>query len=232
MERIDRAAEVSGRSASQIKLVLVTKTQPVEVARAAILAGANILGENYPEEALPKIRALKEFPEVEWHLIGHVQSRKAKFVVEDFALIHSIDSFRLAKKINDILYMRNRILPILLEINMSGEKSKYGWLADQESQWNRVLPEIEQVFSLSNLRILGLMTMPPLSDNAEMSRPFFDKLRKFRDFIAQSSHKSSLPELSMGTSMDFEVAIQEGATMVRIGQAILGERPIKKKDQF
>ncbi len=226
LERIDRAAAASGRKGSQVRLVVVTKAQPLQTAEAAIAAGAHDLGENYPEEAEGKILALQSQP-VQWHMIGHLQSRKARIVAEHFQMLHSLDSLHLAEKLERLLAETGKTLPALLEFNVGGEESKFGWQAWQEDQWEQLLPELSAVVAMPHLQICGLMTMPPLFTQAEQSRPYFQKLRRLRDFLAGTLKTVDWKELSMGTSADYETAVAEGATLVRVGQAILGPRPPK-----
>jgi PLP dependent protein len=223
-ERIDRAASACGRDPASIRLVVVTKAQPVEIAQAAVLAGASILGENYPEEALPKIEALKGGKSVEWHMIGHLQSRKARIVAGYFDLLHSLDSVKLAEKLNRLLVDQDRKLRVLLEVNVGEEETKYGWPGAQKSQWQALLPVVDEIRRFQQLKISGLMTMPPLFEEAEKSRPYFQRLQVLREFLSEQFPDESFDELSMGTSVDFETAIREGATFVRIGQAIVGPR--------
>lgn len=225
MDAISAAAREAGRDPSSIRLVVVTKLQPVETVRAAIEAGAQILGENYAEEGADKIAALDRQSEVEWHMIGHVQSRKAGLVAQHFDLIHSLDSVRLAERLNRSAAEAGRRLPALLEFNVSGEKSKHGWAAADEASWTGLLPDVHAVAALPNLQVRGLMTMPPLSTDPEAGRRYFQRLRSLRDFLTARVPQADWHELSMGTSADFAVAVEEGATLVRVGQAILGPRP-------
>jgi pyridoxal phosphate enzyme (YggS family) len=210
-----------------VRLVVVTKAQPVEVVAAAVQAGAVLLGENYPEETIPKMAALGKREGVSWHMIGHLQSRKVGIVAEHFDLMQSLDSLRLAEKLDRQLAALGRTLPVLLEFNVGGEESKFGWQAADEAGWDALLPEIEQVLALPHLRARGLMTMPPLFDDPVASRPYFIKLRKLSEWLMRRFGESTFTELSMGTSGDFEAAIEEGATYVRIGTAIVGPRPRK-----
>lgn len=228
-DRMDQAAVKCGRKPSEVQLVVVTKTRPVEVIRAAILAGAKLLGENYPDEAQLKIQELQRenMGGVSWHMIGHVQSRKARIVADHFDFLHSLDSVKLANKLEGILSETGKVLPVLLEFNVGGEESKSGWDANDEGRWSELLPAVEQILKLKHLAPCGLMTMPPLFGNLEEARPFFRKLRKLREFLESQFEGVNLQNLSMGTSVDFEVAIEEGATFVRIGQAILGARAPK-----
>ena len=223
-DRIANAARRSNRNTDEIRLVVVTKNQPLEIVQAAIEAGIRIFGENYPEEGAMKIQSLAGQSGVEWHMIGHVQSRKARLVAEHFALLHSLDSLKLAHRLDRFAAERNRVLPVLLEFNTGGEESKSGWNASEESQWNAFLPEMTELLEIPNLRVQGLMTMPPLGTDAEESRHFFQRLRRIRDHLANRFPEANWHELSMGTSADFEVAVEEGATLVRVGTAIVGAR--------
>ncbi len=229
--QIAEAAHRSGRSPDDTRLVVVTKTQPLEIVQAAIKAGVHVFGENYPEEGVAKIQALPAQSGVEWHMIGHVQGRKARLVADHFALLHSLDSLKLARRLDRFAAESNRVLPALLEFNVGGEESKSGWDASNESQWNILLPEIAELLDLPNLRIRGLMTMPPLGTAPEDSRRFFLRLRLLRDHLASQFPQAGWRELSMGTSLDFEVAVEEGATLVRVGTAIVGARKYKSDSE-
>jgi PLP dependent protein len=224
LDQIATAARKSNRDPSQIRLVVVTKSQPMEVAQAAIEAGVRILGENYPEEGVIKIQSLAEQTGVEWHMIGHVQSRKARLVADHFALLHSLDSLKLAQRLDRFAAENNRSLPVLLEFNVGGEVSKSGWDASEESQWKALLPDVSSILELAHLRVLGLMTMPPLETNPDDSRRYFQRLRSLRDHFAAQFPRADWHELSMGTSADYTVAVEEGATLVRVGTAIVGAR--------
>jgi len=224
LDKIALAAKRSGRAPEAVKLVVVTKAQPVEVAQAAIEAGALILGENYAEEGVTKIQFLRDFSAVEWHMIGHVQSRKAQLVAEHFNFMHSLDSLKLAKRLDRFCGEAGRKLPVLLEFNVGGEESKSGWEASDEARWPGVVEEVAQVLALPNLQVRGLMSMPPLGETAEFSRRYFQKVRRLREFFAEQFSQANFSELSMGTSSDFEVAVEEGATFVRVGTAIVGPR--------
>ena len=224
LDQIAQAARRSNRSPDEIRLVVVTKSQPIDIVQATIEAGARILGENYPEEGVTKIQSLAGQSGVEWHMIGHVQSRKARLVADHFALLHSLDSLSLAQRLNRFAAQSARILPVLLEFNVGGEESKSGWDASDESQWNALLPEFADLLDLPNLRVQGLMTMPPLGIEPEDSRRFFQRLRRLRDHLATQYPQADWRELSMGTSADYTVAAEEGATLVRVGTAIVGAR--------
>jgi PLP dependent protein len=227
LDRVEQSARIARRNASEINLVVVTKAQPLEVTRAAILAGAKILGENYPEEALPKMEALEEVKSAQWHMIGHLQSRKAKIVAERFDMLHSLDSIKLAEKMERHLAEKSRQMPVLLEVNVGEEETKYGWPAGNEEQWQEFAQVVEHIRQLPHLQIAGLMTMPPLYEDPELSRPYFKQMRSLQSFLKDQFPEEHFGELSMGTSADFEIAIEEGATYIRIGQAIVGPRPLK-----
>jgi len=229
LEQIANAARRSNRDPATIRLVVVTKSQPREVAQAAMEAGVRLLGENYPEEAVTKIQSLGGQSGVEWHMIGHVQSRKARLVVDHFALLHSLDNLKLAQRLNRFAAEANRVLPVLLEFNVGGEESKSGWDASHESQWNAMLPDLSAILDLAHLRVQGLMTMPPLETDPEDSRHFFQRLRRLRDHLAAQFPAADWQELSMGTSADYIVAVEEGATLVRVGTAIVGARKYKSE---
>ena len=223
-ERIEKTVDTCGRRREDVRLLVVTKAQPVEVIEAALAAGVRVFGENYPEESLPKIDVSRETPGVEWHMIGHLQRRKARIVAEHFDQMHSVDSVRIARRLERMLQEADRILPVLLEFNVGGEESKFGFPAWDENTWQALLPEVSKLLDLPHLKVTGLMTMPPLFMAAEEARPYFVRLRKLRDYLGEQFPDDNWHDLSMGTSGDFEVALEEGATYVRIGHAVLGER--------
>lgn len=228
LDLIAAAAKKSGRTADSVNLVVVTKTQPMEVVQAAIEAGVLILGENYPEEGAMKIQSLGHFSAVEWHMIGHIQSRKAQIVAQNFNFVHSLDGLKLANRLSRFAEESKRMLPVLLELNVGGEESKSGWDASNETEWSRLVDEVGAVLALPQLQVRGLMTMPPLGTTAEASRPYFQKLKRLQEFFHAQFPGADFGELSMGTSLDFEVAVEEGATFVRVGTAIVGSRNYKK----
>jgi pyridoxal phosphate enzyme (YggS family) len=225
--QIAEAASRSGREPAAIRLVVVTKSQPLTVVQAAVAAGASILGENYAEEAAEKIEALQN-SEVEWHMIGHVQSRKAFLVARHITMLHSLDSQKLAGRLERSCGETGRTLPVLLEFNVGGEESKFGFSAWDERRWPDLLPALEELVQLPHLRVRGLMTMPPLFEDPERTRPYFKRLRRLQEFLTEHLPQSDWRELSMGTSADFFAAVEEGATYVRVGQAILGSRPAQR----
>jgi len=231
LDQIAHSARISGRSPDEIRLVVVTKSQPLEVVKAAIEAGIRILGENYPEEGVTKIQSLPPQSGVEWHMIGHVQSRKAKLVADHFELLHSLDSLKLARRLDRFAAERGRVLPVLLEFNVGGEETKSGWDASNDSLWDIFLPDVQSILDLPNLRVHGLMTMPPLEVEPDDSRRFFQRLRLLRDHLASTFPQPDWHELSMGTSADYIVAVEEGATLVRVGTAIVGARKYKSEKE-
>jgi hypothetical protein len=244
-QRIAVVAASCGRDPHSIKLMAVTKTVAAERIPQAIEAGITMLGENYVQEAKEKIAILRDrefngasgirriysadacpahagsvFQQPQWHMIGHLQTNKAKYAVHLFDYIHSVDRRELAKELDKRAGIANHHLNILIEVNVSGEQTKNGIPAAE------ALSLVEQIAPLPNLTIRGLMTMAPYSDNPENSRPYFAALRKLKNEIAaQSIPRVQMDELSMGMTDDFAVAIEEGATIVRIGRAIFGERP-------
>ena len=211
--RIGAAAYKAGRDVSSIRLVLASKTQPSEAIRAAYQAGARDFGENYVQEAIAKRADLADLSEIRWHLIGHLQTNKTRTAASAFALIHTVDSVRLADTL-----ARAQPSPrvhALIEVNLGAEASKTGVAPDAVAA---ILDAAR-----GKLEIDGLMTIPPPARSAEAARPYFARLRELRDRLATESGYA-LSELSMGMTEDFEVAIEEGATIVRIGRAVFGER--------
>ena len=210
--KIERAALKAGRNSDEIKLVAVSKTHPAEVLRTAIAAGAFRLGENKVQEGESKILEIGR-ETAEWHLIGHLQSNKARKAVKLFDWIHSLDSRELAERLERICIEENRDeLPVLIQVDLAQEETKSG-ISEKD------LPQlVEFLRGCERLKFKGLMVLPPFYEDAERTRPFFRRLRELRDEILPAG------ELSMGMSHDFEMAIEEGATLVRVGTAIFGER--------
>jgi len=215
-----------GRDPATIRLVVVTKGHSIETIRRVMGAGACNLGENYVEEAAPKISALASEMGVYWHMIGHVQSRKARAVCELFDTVHTLDSIKLAHRLDRFAGEMERKLPVLLECNVSGEESKSGLSAWQENRWAELLPVIAQLVGCANLEVRGLMTMAPFLPEAEGARIYFQRLKRLQSFFMEHFPSVTWSELSMGMSADYEVAVEEGATLVRVGTAILGPRPV------
>ncbi|MGC1377726.1 MAG: YggS family pyridoxal phosphate-dependent enzyme [Anaerolineales bacterium] len=226
LERIAQAAQSVGRDPATVRLVVVTKTHPLESVRAALEAGARDLGENYAEEGAAKVEAIGPVDGLRWHMIGHVQSRKASLAASHFDFVHALDSLKLAARLDRFAGETGRRLPVLLEVNVSGEGSKFGYAA--WDNWDALRPEFEQIAALPNLEIRGLMTMPPFADDPEASRPFFRRMRALQAFLGKNLPQAAWRDLSMGTSLDFSAAVEEGATLVRVGTAILGSRNIKR----
>ena len=224
-QRIEQSARHVGRELSDIRLVVVTKGQPLAKVKAVIAAGAKDLGENYVEDAIPKINAVIDQDNLTWHMIGHVQSRKSRLVCEYFDWIHSLDSIKLAVRLNNALEELGKKLPVLLEMNVSGEESKYGFPAWTDGQWLDLEAQVSRLILLPNLDICGLMTIAPFSRDPEDARIYFQRLRELQKYLAKTYPQAKWSELSMGMSSDFEIAVQEGATIVRVGEAILGKRP-------
>lgn len=228
LSRMTESANKAGRKPEDVRLLVVTKGQPVERMEWAYDAGARLFGENYPDETAEKVDSLRRLTGLELHMIGHLQSRKARIVAGAFDCMHSIDRVSIAEKLDRELLAAKRSMPVLLEVNVSGEDSKQGFTAADRSTWNELFPAVEQIAALPSLSIRGLMTMPPLSVDPEMTRPYFARLRELQSFLSGQFKTIDWSELSMGTSSDFESAILEGATFIRVGSAIMGPRPPKK----
>ena len=214
---IEKAALKSGRRASDVRLMAVTKTVDDNRIMEAIEAGVDIIGENYVQEAGRKIEKMGKT--LEWHMIGHLQSNKAKYAVRLFDMIHSVDRLNLAGELDKRSGAVGRITRILIEVNVSGEETKDGVESEDAIGLAR------EISTLENLSVQGLMTMPPWFDDPEEARPYFASLRKLRDSILEENIPNiEMSELSMGMSGDYEAAVEEGATIVRIGRAVFGER--------
>lgn len=222
-ERIENAANRAGRDSDGIRIVGITKSHPHEVVQAAYEAGLRLIGENRVEEALPKKTATDELEDLEWHMVGHIQSRKTRTVVQVFDAVHSVDRSKLANRLNKHAEQNGIRLPILLECNVSGEASKWGWALTENSTWPEVVEEFRRIRDLPNLEVIGLMTMAPLVIEPERVRPVFQRLSALRDYLEQVI-PGAWTELSMGMTEDFEIAVEEGATLLRIGRAIFGPR--------
>jgi hypothetical protein len=220
-ERISAAAQRAGRNPNEITLMGVSKTFPTERIREAYAAGLRVFGENRVQEFAGKADALGDLPNTEWHLIGHLQSNKAAKATELFNAVDSLDSVRLAEKLDASAEGAGKTLSVLIEINVGGEQAKSG-VAPGSDELERILKGAAR---WKNLRVRGLMTVPPYTDDPEGARAYFRQLREIRDGIAaRRLPAASMDVLSMGMSHDFEVAIEEGATWVRVGTAIFGER--------
>ena len=214
IHRMKLAAERAGRKEESVKLVAVTKTIDVSRIKEAIESGITVIGENRVQEARDKYKEIGK--EVQWHLIGHLQTNKVKYIFDIFSLIHSVDSLSLAEEIQRRGENKGLNTDILIEVNLSGEKTKFGILSE------KAIGLIKGISKFKNINIQGLMTIPPFSESPEDSRKYFKMLRILKDDVQKEGIE--MKELSMGMSNDFQVAIEEGATMVRIGTAIFGER--------
>ncbi len=227
--QIHAACDKAGRDPASVTLVAVTKTHPASAVLEAAACGLQHFGENRVEESttkIPLVAAQTDLPLV-WHMIGHIQSRKAKDVPPLYQVVHSVDTVKLAEKLSQAAVERGGSLGVLLEINISGEASKagfaaYGWEQDAQAR-QQLEQQVAQIAALPGLKLRGLMTMAPIVEDMEQARPVFTGLAGLRAAL-ENSLGTALPDLSMGMTDDFPVAIEEGATLVRIGRAIFGER--------
>lgn len=214
-EKIKKVALKANRNPEEIKLVAVTKTATIEQIKEAISAGVKIIGENKVQEAKEKYHILSA--DIEWHLVGHLQTNKVKYAIEIFDCIHSVDSIKLAEEIDKRSLQFGKTTNVLVEVNVSGEESKYGIKPEE------VEPFLKEISEFSRIRVRGLMTIAPIAEDKEEVRPYFRKLRELSEEIKNKSIKNvKMDYLSMGMTEDFEVAIEEGANMVRIGRGIFG----------
>ena len=233
-EQIAAAAKRAGRDQARVTVVGVTKTFPLDVVLAGYEAGLRHFGENRPEEGARKIPPANDAvsgPRPTWHMIGHIQSRKAKLAVAHFDLIHSIDSIKLARRLSRFAAQAGREMDVLLECNLSGETTKYGFplhnWQDDGAQWRDFFAACAEIVALPGLHPVGLMTVAPIAADPEEVRPVFAALRRLRDELRMRFPVANWRELSMGMSDDFQVAVEEGATLVRIGRALFGPRPTR-----
>jgi len=220
-KQITQAEAKTGRALDEIELVAITKTHPPEKVREAVEAGQTLFGESRVQEARIKIPDLPS--NLHWHFVGHLQKNKIRHALPLFELFHSVDSLALAQEMDRIAEDEGMRPRILLEINVAGEGSKFGFAP------NNLRDQMEALLALQRLSILGLMSIPPLANEAEASRRYFVQLRELRDGLQTEFHVD-LPQLSMGMTQDFPIAVEEGATLVRVGTAIFGERSKLKKD--
>jgi len=218
-QRIDAAALRVGRSSDRVTLVAVSKTHPIEAIEAAYAVGQRDFGENRVEELWSKVEVAKQrgLDDIRWHLIGTIQSRKSEEAIGPFALIHSVDRLKLANRIDRDAAAAGKVMDILLEVNISGEESKHGFTPEE------VLAATPELLSCQAIRVRGLMTLAPFVTEAEEVRPVFRRLLELRDQVSKA-FGVAWPELSMGMTNDFEIAVEEGATLVRVGTAIFGSR--------
>lgn len=216
-KNIEESCGNVNRDPGEVTLIAVSKTKPVEMLREAYDAGARVFGENKVQEIVDKYDHMPS--DVKWHMIGHLQRNKVKYIVDKVAMIHSVDSFRLAETIEKEAAKKNVTVPILIEVNVAQEESKYGLKPEE------VLPFIEEIADFSHIQIKGLMTIAPYVENAEENREIFRELKKLSvDIAAKNINNVIMSVLSMGMTGDYMVAVQEGATMVRVGTGIFGAR--------
>ena len=214
---IEKACAAVGRAPSEITLVAVSKTKPVSMLQEAYDAGARVFGENKVQEIMDKYDQLPS--DIQWHLIGHLQRNKVKYIIDKVAMIHSVDSLRLAQTIEQEAAKKDLVMPILLEVNVAEEDTKFGLKVEE------VLPLLEQISSFSHIQVKGLMTIAPFVENPEKNREVFRTLKKLSvDISAKNINNVTMSVLSMGMTGDYQVAVQEGSTMVRVGTGIFGER--------
>ncbi len=216
-ERIAKACERVGRNKDEVTLIAVSKTKPVEAIREAMEYGTTHFGENKVQEIVDKWETISE--PLNWHMIGHLQRNKVKYIVDKVVLIHSVDSLRLAEQINEEAGKKQLVVPILIEVNIAGEESKFGVKPED------TMALVEQIAVLPNVKIMGLMTIAPFVSNPEENRVHFQNLHKLNiDIKSKNIDNVCMDVLSMGMTGDYEVAVEEGATMVRVGTGIFGER--------
>jgi len=226
MNEISAAIQRARRTSGSVRLVAITKGQGIGKIVNAYDAGLRDFGENRVREALLKQEKLARYHAIHWHMVGHIQSRKARHLVPGFELVHSVDRPKIARRLNDAALDAHVKLDILLECNVSGESTKHGWPLWREARWDSSLASIESIVDYANLNVIGLMTMAPWTNDRAKIRVVFQMLSKLRDYYARHL-PGSWAELSMGMTNDFELAIEEGATIVRVGRAIFGEREVK-----
>ena len=223
-EHVQEACKRAGRSREEVTLIAVSKTKPVEMLQEIYGEGVRDFGENKVQELCDKIEQLPS--DIRWHMIGHLQRNKVKYIVGKVALIHSVDTYRLAEEINIQAKKRGIIVPILVEVNIAGEKTKFGTTAED------AMLLVEEISKLENVRIKGLMTIAPFVENPEDNRLYFRKIKQLSvDITNKNIDNLSMEILSMGMTGDYEVAIEEGATMVRVGTGIFGARNYKKSNE-
>ena len=216
-KNIREACTSAGRSADEVTLIAVSKTKPVELLMEAYDAGERVFGENKVQEIMDKYDRMPS--DVKWHMIGHLQRNKVKYIIDKVAMIHSVDSLRLAQTIEQEAAKKDICIPILVEVNVAEEESKFGF------HMNEVIPFLEEVSGFSHLKVMGLMTIAPFVDDPEENRDIFRKLKKLSvDIKTKNINNITMSVLSMGMTGDYQVAIEEGATMVRVGTGIFGAR--------
>ena len=214
---IERACAAAGRTPNEVTLVAVSKTKPVSMLQEAYDAGARVFGENKVQEIMDKYDQLPS--DIQWHMIGHLQRNKVKYIIDKVAMIHSVDSLRLAQTIEQEAAKKDLVMPVLLEVNVAEEDTKFGLKVDE------VLPLLEEISNFPHIQVKGLMTIAPFVENPEENRKVFRTLKKLSvDIGAKNINNVTMSVLSMGMTGDYQVAIEEGSTMVRVGTGIFGER--------
>jgi len=225
--KIILACQKVKRSPKDVHLVVVTKGQNAEAINQVIRAGAKILGENYPEETIEKISQVDQKMQVKWHMIGHIQSRKIRYLDPTFSMIHSIDRLEIAQKVNQSYTVRNKTIDVLIEVNIVGEESKYGFNVSSMKEETNFLKQLEVILTQKNLNPIGLMTMPPFASTERQNVECYNICRELLNKIQYQFGLKYFKQLSMGTSGDYVTAIECGATYVRVGEAIMGKRNYK-----
>lgn len=219
--RVEKACERVGRDPAEVQVLAVSKTKPVEDLKAAMSVGQRAFGENYVQEIMQKYEALGD--SVEWHMIGHLQRNKVKYIVDKVKMIHSVDTVELGRQIEKEAAKHNVTMDVLLEVNIAGEETKWGFTAEEAPE------AAKQIGAMPHVRVRGLMTSAPYTEDAETNRVHFRNLRLLAEKIGKENYPGVVMDtLSMGMTADYEVAVEEGATIVRVGTAIFGERNYKK----
>ena len=222
-KNIEDACNIAGRSPEEVTLIAVSKTKPIEMLKEAYDAGARVFGENKVQEIVDKYDQMPS--DVQWHMIGHLQRNKVKYIIDKVSMIHSVDSVRLAETIEKEAAKKALCMPILVEVNVAEEESKFGLTVEE------VLPFLEEISSFQHIKVMGLMTIAPFVSDPEENREVFQKLKKLSvDIEAKNINNVNMSVLSMGMTNDYQVAVEEGATMVRVGTGIFGERNYSIKE--
>ena len=221
--KIQAACDRAGRKREEVTLIAVSKTKPIEMLQEAYDLGVRVFGENKVQEITAKYDALPD--DIHWHMIGHLQTNKVKYIIDKVSMVHSVDSVRLAEAIEKEAAKKDICMPVLIEVNVAGEESKFGLSVEE------VLPFLEEISSYEHLQVKGLMTIAPFVANPEENREVFQKLKKLSvDIAAKNINNVNMSVLSMGMTNDYQVAVEEGATMVRVGTGIFGERDYSIKE--
>lgn len=223
-QNIEAAAARVKRSPDDIVILPITKGHPVEAVRAVYECGFRRVGENRVGEGIRKQNELRKLEDLQWEMVGHIQSRKSKDVAPNFQRVHSVDRNKIARHLNKDARQIGRTIPVLLECNVSGEESKYGWPLAEREQWDKHVEMFTDILEMEHLMVEGLMTMAPWVEDEDVVRDTFRRLRELRDFLRDQLPEGDWGELSMGMTDDYELAVEEGATILRLGRALFGER--------